>query len=193
MCRLVPLALTLALPSAAGAATDVESQIAGAVLAAPEAARDGAAVYAYDEDGALSLARKGTNHMVCLAAPPDRKGFKAACYHKDLEPFMARGRELRREGVSGEAYHATRYEEIESGELPMARGPRTLHILEGESFDPKTGEVASPYRRWVVYIPFATPESTGLSSKPNPDGPWLMFPGTAGAHIMITPPKPAKK
>lgn len=191
--RLLPCALALALPTAGRAAADVKAQIAGAVLAAPEAAREGAAVYAYDEDGALFLARKGQNHMVCLASPPDRKDFKAACYHKDLEPYMARGRELKREGVSGEAYHAKRYEEIESGKLPMARGPRTLHILEGESFDPKTGEVASPYRRWVVYIPFATPESTGLSAKPDPNGPWLMFPGTAGAHIMITPPKPEQK
>jgi len=175
--------------SAAKPTADTDAQIAGAVLAAPEASRAEAAVYAYDAEGELSLAREGTNHLVCLASPPDRKDFKAACYHKDLEPFMARGRELKRQGVGGEAYHARRYEEIEKGKLPMARGPRTLHILEGEAFDASTNEVKSAYRRWVVYIPFATAESTGLSTQPDPNGPWLMFPGTAGAHIMITPPK----
>ena len=36
----------------------------------------------------------------------------------------------------------------------------------------------------------ATPESTGLSTSPGaPGAPWLMYPGTPGAHIMINPPK----
>jgi hypothetical protein len=45
------------------------------------------------------------------------------------------------------------------------------------------------YLRWVTYVPFATPESTGLSTKPSDNAPWLMYSGTAGAHIMINPPK----
>lgn len=168
----------------------VKAQIAGAVLAAPEEMREGAAVYAYDEKGELFLARKGANELVCLASDPTETSFKASCYHRDLEPFMARGRELRREGVDRDELQARRYREIESGELSMARGPRTLHVLTGRSFDAKRGTVEAPHRRWVIYIPFATPESIGLSSKPHPHDPWLMFPGTAGAHIMITPPKP---
>jgi hypothetical protein len=40
----------------------------------------------------------------------------------------------------------------------------------------------------VVYVPYATPESTGLSTTPG-TAPWLMYPGTPGAHIMISPPK----
>lgn len=169
---------------------DVKAQIVGALLAGPKEMREGAAVYAYDESGELFLAREGNNELVCLASPPQDEAFKASCYHRDLEPFMARGRELKKEGVSGEAYHTVRYREIEAGELPMARAPRTLHVLTGDQFDPETGTVQNPYRRWVVYIPFATAASTGLSDQPNPDGPWLMFAGTAGAHIMITPPKP---
>jgi hypothetical protein len=49
--------------------------------------------------------------------------------------------------------------------------------------------VADEYRRWVFYWPFATAESTGLSTKNQMGTPWLMYPGTAGAHIMISPPK----
>jgi hypothetical protein len=41
----------------------------------------------------------------------------------------------------------------------------------------------------VIYLPFATAESTGLSLKASPGAPWLMYPGTAGAHIMINPPR----
>ena len=45
--------------------------------------------------------------------------------------------------------------------------------------------------RWVVYIPYATAESTGLPLKPLVSGgPWIMFPDTYRAHIMISPPKP---
>ena len=32
----------------------------------------------------------------------------------------------------------------------------------------------------------ATPESIGISARPRQDGPWLMFPGTLKAHIMIS-------
>jgi hypothetical protein len=32
-----------------------------------------------------------------FADNPKQDGFSAACYHKDLEPFMARGRVLREE------------------------------------------------------------------------------------------------
>jgi hypothetical protein len=40
---------------------------------------------------------------------------------------------------------------------------------------------------YVVYIPGATPESTGLPATPGPNSPWLMFPGTPKAHIMFIP------
>ena len=56
--------------------------------------------------------------------------------------------------------------------------------------DPATGQIVEAYTRWVVYTPYATPESTGLSATPVPGGPWLMFPGKPTAHIMINPPRP---
>ncbi len=71
----------------------------------------------------------------------------------------------------------------------MPREPRTLYVLSGSEYDSATGKVAGAYLRWVIYTPFATPESTGLSTKAAPGAPWLMFPGTAGAHIMINPPR----
>ena len=43
-------------------------------------------------------------------------------------------------------------------------------------------------------VPFATAESTGLATKPIAGGtPWLMNPGTGGAHIMISPPRQGAK
>jgi hypothetical protein len=168
----------------------LDVQVAGAVRAAPADRREGARVLAYDREGALITGRAGSNDLVCLADDPKRKGFKVACYHRDLEPYMARGRALRAQGVSGEENRKTRWEEIDSGRLPMSKAPRTLYVLTGDGFDPKTGSVTTPYLRWVIYTPHATPESTGLSTEASPSAPWLMFPGTAGAHIMITPPPP---
>src|SRR5690349_588925 len=74
-------------------------QIAAAVLAAPADRRAGATVLGYDEKGALVTLRAGTNDQVCLADNPKENGFSVACYHKDLEPFMARGRALAGEGM----------------------------------------------------------------------------------------------
>src|SRR5690606_20466173 len=76
-----------------------EIQLKTAVLAAPEALREAASVYGYDQDGEFVLLRKGTNGIICLADDPASKGFSVACYPEDLEPFMARGRELKKEGM----------------------------------------------------------------------------------------------
>src|SRR5690606_40281405 len=59
-----------------------------------------------------------------------------------------------------------------------------------EGFNTETGEVTNGYLRYVVYIPYATAESTGLPLKPDVPGmPWIMDPGTHRAHIMINPAK----
>src|SRR5947209_20566858 len=76
-------------------------QIAAAVLAAPEELRDGAAVLGYNAEGKLVPLRGGKNEMVCLATDPAKTALSVACYHKDLEPFMARGRELLGQKVTG--------------------------------------------------------------------------------------------
>ena len=164
-------------------------QIAAAVLAAPEDLRDGAAVLGYNEQKELVKLREGKNELICLANDPAGTSFSVACYHRDLEPFMARGRELAARKITGSERNKIRWKEVTEGKLPMPREPRILYVLTGTGFDASSGKVTDSYLRWVIYVPFATPESTGLSTKPSDGGPWLMFPGTAGAHIMINPPK----
>lgn len=189
--------LRLALGSVVLAATlwaaDVpppETQIAGAVLAAPAELREGAAVLGYDAQGKPARLREGKNELICLASDPAKPAFNVACYHRDLEPFMARGRELLAQKVTGAKRNEIRFKEIADGTLKMSREPRTLYVLTGTGFDASTGKVKDSYLRWVIYVPFATPETTGLSTKASDGAPWLMSPGTAGAHIMISPPKP---
>jgi hypothetical protein len=166
-----------------------EVQIAGAVQAAPAEMRAGAAVLGFDAQGKRVQVREGKNELICLATDPAKTSFEVACYHKDLEPFMARGRELLAEKVTGAKRNEIRFKEVEDGKVPMPKEARTLYVLTGTSFDAATGKVENPYLRWVIYVPFATPQSTGLSTKASESAPWLMSPGTAGAHIMINPPK----
>ena len=190
MNKIVFLSLAFMAPLFAVAAdvAPAADQIASAVLAAPKEWRSDATVLGYDAKGAVVTLRKGSNDFVCLADDPSDKTFSVACYHKDLEPFMARGRELTAQGVKGKERHEMRWKEVKDGKLAMPRDPRMLYVLTGAGYDPAKGEVTDSSLRWVVYVPNATAESTGLSTKSGP-GPWLMYPGTPGAHIMISPPK----
>ena len=195
----IPLLLSLLtlISVAAAAQTPVPTaadQIAATIQAAPEEMREGAAVLGYGADGKLTELRKGTNELVCLADDPKDTRFSAACYHKDLEPFMARGRELAAQGIAGGARNENyRWKEIKEGKLKMPKEPRMLYVLSGKGYDAAIGKVIEASVRWVIYVPFATAASTGLSTKSKRGEPWLMDAGTPGAHIMITPPAPPVK
>lgn len=167
-------------------------QIKTAELAAPEMLRQNATVLGYNAKGELVTLRKGSNSVVCLADDPKLKGIKVACYGKELEPFMARGRELIREGKTEEEKQKIRGEEINSKKLKMPSEPSVLYVVTGkdEDYNPATGELKNFHIRYVFYKPYMTAEATGLSTKPQAPGmPWLMDAGTQHSHIMITPPK----
>ncbi len=185
---LVLFSLTAAAQTAAPAIPSAEDQIAATIQAAPEELRAGAAVLGYGADGKLTELRKGTNELICLADDPKDNRFSAACYHKDLEPFMARGRELTAQGITGGNRNDNyRWKEIKEGKLSMPKEPRMLYVLSGKGFDTATRKVIEGSVRWVIYVPYATAQSTGLSTTPKRGEPWLMDAGTPGAHIMITP------
>ena len=64
----------------------------------------------------------------------------------------------------------------------------TLYVSIGDINE--SNEVENLYTRFVIYIPYATEESTGIPLSPVvPGAPWIMDPGTHRAHIMINPPK----
>ena len=190
------LALMLDKTSGQSKIPSPEIQIKLALLAAPEEKRGGAMVYGYDDKGNLTVLRKGSNEMICLGDNPAQKGFSVACYHKDLEPYMQRGRELRAAGIPEQKATATRDEEVKSGKLKMNTKPCTLYVLSAkdEDCDLVNGTVKNGYLRYVIYIPYATSESTGLPIKPtSPEMPYIMYPGTPRAHIMINPPVPVNQ
>ncbi len=167
-----------------------EVQIKTAELAAPEDLRSGVMVYGYDITGKLEVLREGSNNLICLADDPKKPGISVSCYSKKLEPFMKRGRELTTEGKSEMEKREIRKKEAEEGTLELTDVPGMVYVLTGEeeNYNRSTGELQDWKIRYVIYIPYATVESTGLPARPEiPGMPWLMDPGTHRAHIMITP------
>jgi len=164
-----------------------DHQIAAAVSVLPAEERPGATVLGYDAGGKLVTLRKGAGDMTCLGHNPKDETFHVACYHNAMEPFMARGRALRESGVTGAQVDTVRFREVRQGKLALPKGPAAMYQFFGGSFDAATGEVTGARPLYVVYIPFATARSTGLSAKGSATAPWIMFPGTPKAHIMFTP------
>lgn len=166
-----------------------EALIATALMAAPEESRSGCKIIGYNMAGEFVTLKEGDNEFIILADDPNKEGFNAACYHKDLEPFMARGRALRAEGKTGQEVFDIREAEMKSGQIKITPGS-TLHIYYGAKtmYDPESSKVDGAQLRYVVYLPWATSESTGLPETPMASNhPWIMNPGTHRAHIMISP------
>lgn len=149
--------------------------------------RAGATVMGYKTAGKLEVLRPGTNGMNCLALYVTRPDFHVACYHKGLEAFMARGREIREKMGAKANVDSIRFKEIGEGKLKMpAQGALYSITVKKEDWSATTRTVSHAMPLSVVYVPGATEESTGLSKAPLKGGaPWLMFPGTPKAHIML--------
>ena len=166
-----------------------EDLIATALMAAPAESRATSKVIGYNMAGEFVTLKEGDSEYIVLADDPKKDGFNAACYHKDLDPFMARGRALRAEGKSADEIFAIREAEVKSGKIKITPGS-TLHIYYGPNttYDVETSKVDGARLRYVIYTPFATSASIGLPETPSaPNHPWIMNPGTHRAHIMISP------
>ncbi|MES2124870.1 MAG: hypothetical protein V4503_09325 [Gemmatimonadota bacterium] len=192
MRRLPFAALLLVAPLALHAQAAVppaDRQIALAVLPLPEEFRADATVLGYSADGKLVTLRAGTGAMTCLADDPKAANFHVACYHKSMEPFMARGRALRAKGVTGDKVDTVRFAEVKAGKIRMPK-QAALWSISGDSTvaNVEAGTVSAGARAlYVVYMPYATPASTGLPATPGRGSPWVMYPGTPKAHIMFIP------
>lgn len=163
-------------------------QIKAALAAAPEHLKTGAKIYGYTQQGEWTVLRQGSNKLICIADDPTKESFHVSCYYEALEPFMKRGRVLRRKGYSGTEVNKIRRNEIKSGKLPFSDQPMALYNLFGSAgaFNYKTATLIKATPLYVVYVPFSTRKSTGIATKPpGPEAPWLMEAGMPESHIMI--------
>ncbi len=174
-------------PSVAPQTLPADQQIALAVLPLPKEFRADASVLGFDASGKLVTLRQGTDHMICLVGDLKGDGFHPACYQDGMEPFMARGRELRGEGVKN--VDSARFAEVKTGKLKVPTQAAALWAMDGpwSGVNAAAGTVTSAVKlRYSVYMPFATAASTGMPDQVISNGPWLMDAGTPKAHIMFT-------
>lgn len=189
MRRFVLAAVVLSSPVVVSAQEQLTAaqQVSLAVLPLPKAFRADATVLGYDANGKLVTLRRGTGVMICLMSDPKLATFDPACYQNSMEPFMARGRALRAQGVKN--VDSARFAEVKSGKIKMPKQAATLWALDGpwSGVDAAAGTITAAVKpRSAVYVPFATSASTGLPDQPIANGPWLMDAGTPKAHIMFT-------
>src|SRR5690625_7922833 len=93
--------------------SSTQQQIMGAVSAAPDSLQAEAKVLGYNADTTLATLRNGSNNLVCLADDPREPEFHVACCHEGLEPFMARRRAVKGEGMSRPEVDLIRRAELE--------------------------------------------------------------------------------
>jgi hypothetical protein len=126
--------------------------------------------------------------MICLADDPGDDRFHVACYSTSMEPFMARGRELRAAGANQNVVDSVRNAESRSGQIRLPPSAMLYSLTgPGTSYNPATNTVSGARPLFVVYVPFATAASIGLTAMPQRGAPWMMHPGEANAHIMFVP------
>lgn len=167
-----------------------EAQINLATHFLPEKEIKGAKVLGYSDGNEMIVLRDSDSYLTCVGDDPKKEGIQIVCYYNELEDFMQRGRVLKSQGVSPIEIREIRKNEIEAGKLNFPKGQSMMYVLNGkeENLDKETGELKDAKLRYVIYIPYATQESTGLPLSPSAPGmPWIMDPGTHRAHIMVTP------
>jgi hypothetical protein len=182
------IVLSGSLMSAGQPPPSAERQITEAVQILPEDLRAGATVVTYDAGGARKVLRQGTNFIECQPRMAD--GF-SRCYNKALAPRRDLEAKLRAEKKNDEEVTKAVAAAVQAGTLP----PSPKGMMSYRDYD-KRDRIQ---HLWVMSLPNATPESVGVSTASQRDAalegkglPWMMLPGTPGAHIMIPINPPAK-
>ena len=182
--RFVGLAGTwfLILISQAAVMAQSADEIAKAVLPLPEDLRADATIYVYDENGDRKILRPGRNMVECMPKNPE-DGF-TRCYNKitaDRRDFEAK---LKTKKKSQQEITAAMDQATKEGKIK----PAPYGVINYRySDDDKRIKLL-----WIMSVPNATPEMVGVSTVSQQAAalkgkglPWMMLPGTPGAHIMI--------
>jgi len=175
-------ALLLPLTAAPVLAQPADPRIAEALKPLPDDLKADATVVAYDKaTGARQVLRQGKNEIECQ--PKAEDGF-VRCYNKILAPRRDMEAKLRAEKKTDKEVADAIAAATKAGTI---KGPQFGTMSYRYSDDPSRIKLL-----WVMSVPNATPESLGVSTVSQRDAalkghgmPWMMLPGTPGAHIMI--------
>jgi hypothetical protein len=182
MKTVLAFAATLLLATTINAAS-MDDVINAAVQPLPADLRAAATVVQYDPaTGERKVLRQGTNQVECEPENP-ADGF-TRCYGKMAVPSRQMEAKLRAQKMPDPEIRKAVEAAIKDGTI---KGPAfgTMHYRLSK----KDGVIK---RLWTMSVPYATPESIGVSTVSQRDAalkghgiPWMMLEGTSGAHIMI--------
>ena len=153
-----------------------EQLVDQALLALPAHLREGAAVVRFDRSE-RSVLREGENGLICQPDDPFAAGIAIWCYPTTHDAYARRWYQLAAEGKERAEVDAIVADEIESGELQWPKVAVNYNL--------RGGNIYNAVSLTVVYVPFATGDSIGITEKRDFHRPYLMLSGTAFAHIMI--------
>lgn len=161
----------------------VDEQVAQAVLPLPQDLRAGATVVKYDAaTGAREVLRQGTNALEC--EPKNESDGFTRCYDKVTVPRRELEAKLRAEKKTEKEIQEAVAAAIQAGTIKAPPFGVMSYRLSSNANVIKW--------LWVMSVPYATPESIGVSTVSQRDAalkgrglPWLMLAGTADAHVMI--------
>lgn len=166
--------LLTAVSLAAAAHADEATAIKSAESAAPPAVAAGAAIYAADASGAMKTLREGTNGFWCMPDNPASPGPDPMCGDANsMEWAMAWiGKKDPPKGKVGFMYMLSGGSDGSNTD-PYAEGP-----TEGNNWI-----TTGPH----VMVVNAMDMMAGYPAEPTPDTtqPYVMWPGTPYAHLMI--------
>ncbi|MGI9204161.1 MAG: hypothetical protein ACR2Q3_09130, partial [Woeseiaceae bacterium] len=157
--------------AAAASAQDgpTDTLVEESLLALPEHLREGTTVAYFDEGNRVVL-REGNNGLTCQPDDPETSGFAAWCYPKSHDAYTQRWYELAAQGKESDEVNEIIAAEIESNKLEWP-AVAVNYNLRGPSLD--TAVLLT-----VVYVPFSTGESIGVTEERQFNRPWLMLAGT---------------
>ncbi|HUU36019.1 MAG TPA: hypothetical protein VMW48_18265 [Vicinamibacterales bacterium] len=178
MTRTILIALgTLAV--AANTFAQANPEVDKALLAAPNAAKEGAAVIKWKADGTYDTLKPGTNRLACYdqSGQPTEQPFAVQCTSIENLKRVAQNKKFEMEPD-----RAKRQEMIAAAEKD---GTREKAEYGSVFFNFSGKDEASARRHMTIAVPGATTASTGLPDNNKMGGAWIMGAGTANAHIMV--------
>jgi hypothetical protein len=141
---------------------------------APAAISSKAAITRLDAKGNATIVRTGTNGFTCIVGVP---GDPDAAFCADQNGYA---------WMVSAASGLPKPTSTQPGIAYMAQGGLHYETPSGEVVmmpDANTHSVKEP-PHWMLMWPF-DPAASGLPTKPNPGGVYIMFAGTPYAHLMI--------
>lgn len=162
----------------------VEEQLAAAVIPLGHADRNDATVFGYRNGTDLEVLRWGSNDLVCESDRPGDASYQVRCSNAGLRQYLLRSDELNAAGIQGDARREVLMAELEAGMLRLPSG--SVEVALKGRVNSETGLPDSLTETHYIYLPFATTESTGLSTDDSGNGqPFLMDAGKIDAHIHV--------